>query len=247
VSIVSQVRAAARVVSVVCLVTPVGTVATAHSVSTDALAAYSLASLPFESRTVPARPEPFGTSVAKDNPLAERWHTMQSSLDAETRLLELCRANPQACPPAAKRFLAIVDAARKREGRARLGEINRAINLAIRSESDQAQYGTTDLWATPLMTFASGAGDCEDYAIAKYAALRLAGIADDDLRLVIVHDRRLNQDHAVVAARVDGRWLVLDNRTMLLLADADVANVTPLFALDSGRDNNTPMLITASR
>jgi predicted transglutaminase-like cysteine proteinase len=43
--------------------------------------------------------------------------------------------------------------------------------------SDLAQYGVTELWASPLTTFAAGAGDCEDYAIAKYVALRQAGMA----------------------------------------------------------------------
>jgi hypothetical protein len=60
-----------------------------------------------------------------------------------------------------------------------------------------------------------------------------AGIATEDLRLVIVHDRRVSEDHAVVAARVDGRWLILDNRHMNLLTDMQVRNVTPLLALSS--------------
>jgi hypothetical protein len=32
------------------------------------------------------------------------------------------------------------------------------------------------------------AGDCEDYAVVKYAALRELGVSPDDLRLVIVQD-----------------------------------------------------------
>ncbi len=39
-----------------------------------------------------------------------------------------------------------------REGRARLGEINRAINLAVRPVSDLAQYGQLDVWTSPLVT-----------------------------------------------------------------------------------------------
>ncbi len=62
-----------------------------------------------------------------------------------------------------------------------------------------------DRWSAPLVTFASGRGDCEDYAIAKYVALREAGIAEADLRLVISHDSAIGEDHAVVTARVDGK------------------------------------------
>ncbi len=121
---------------------------------------------------------------------------------------------------------------RAREGRARLGEINRAINLAIRPMSDLAQYGKIDVWSSPLVTFAHGAGDCEDYAIAKFVALRLAGIAPDDLRIVVMRDTIGGEDHAVAAARLDGRWLMLDNRRMAMVEDAYVRNYRPLFVID---------------
>ena len=84
-----------------------------------------------------------------------------------------------------------------------------------------------------LVSGLGGAADCEDYAIAKYVALREAGVAAADLRLMIVHDRALNADHAITAARVDGEWLILDNRHMLLLSDTAAVNLTPLVALDN--------------
>ena len=98
---------------------------------------------------------------------------------------------------------------------------------------------------TPLMTFTSGAGDCEDYAIAKYIALRQAGMAARDLRLVILHDRLAHEDHAVTAARLDSRWLILDNRRMGLLVDTQVRNMTPLLALDSNSDDTPPVIAVA--
>ena len=121
---------------------------------------------------------------------------------------------------------------RAREGRARLGEINRAINLAIRPMSDLAQYGEIDVWSSPLVTFATGAGDCEDYAIAKFVALRQAGISPDDLRIVIMRDTIRGEDHAVAAARLDGHWLTLDNRRMAMVEDAYIRNYRPLFVID---------------
>jgi predicted transglutaminase-like cysteine proteinase len=98
--------------------------------------------------------------------------------------------------------------------------------------SDQAQYGTPDVWSSPLVTFDHGAGDCEDYAIAKFMALRLAGVAAEDLRIVIMHDLLQNEDHAVAAARLDGHWLILDNRRMAMIDDAYVRNYQPLFVID---------------
>jgi hypothetical protein len=99
--------------------------------------------------------------------------------------------------------------------------------------SDLAQYGEIDVWSSPLVTFAHGAGDCEDYAIAKFVALRLAGVAPDDLRIVIMHDTIRGEDHAVAAARLDGRWLTLDNRRMAMVEDAQVRNYRPTFVIDN--------------
>jgi predicted transglutaminase-like cysteine proteinase len=179
--------------------------------------------------------EPFGlsASVLLAGGLREKWRGVARKLEDEAVQLALCDGDRDRCvSPAALQLLAIVDNARAREGRGRLGEINRAINLAIRPMSDLAQYGEIDVWSSPLTTFAHGAGDCEDYAIAKFVALRLAGIAPDDLRIVIMRDTIRGEDHAVAAARLDGQWLTLDNRRMAMIDDAQVRNYRPTFVID---------------
>src|SRR5260370_12666877 len=107
--------------------------------------------------------------------------------------------------------VAMVDRGRGREGWERLGEMERAMKLAIKSMSDMALYGVEDVWSPPLATLAKGAGDCEDYAIAKFVALQGAGVSADDLRIVILLDDIREEDHAVVAAPLDGNWLMLHN------------------------------------
>jgi len=179
--------------------------------------------------------EPFGlrTSTLSKGGLREKWLGVEQRLDDERLQLALCEEDRGRCAsPAALQFLAIIDKAKAREGRARLGEINRAINLAIRPMSDLAQWGEIDVWSPPLVTFANAAGDCEDYAIAKYVALRLAGISPDDLRIAIVRDTISGEDHAVTAARLNGRWLILDNRRMTMVEDAYARNYRPLFVID---------------
>lgn len=84
---------------------------------------------------------------------------------------------------------------------------------------------------SPLATFQRGAGDCEDYAIAKLAALRLAGVAPEDLRIVFVRDTQVAEEHAVAAARLDGHWLMLDNRRMAMVEDETARTYQPLFVL----------------
>jgi len=184
-----------------------------------------------------ASAEPFGLSATPlmGGGLHDKWQGMLRQLDDDMVQLALCDGDRDGCvSPAALKLLAIVDVARAREGRARFGEINRAINLAIRAQSDEALYGQIDVWASPLATFSAGAGDCEDYAIAKFAALRLAGVAAGDLRLVIMRDTMRGEDHAVVAAHLDGHWLTLDNRRLAMVEDVAVRNVRPTFVMDRG-------------
>ena len=196
--------------------------------------------------------EPFGLLAARlsGGGLLAKWLGVQRRLDDEMVQLALCEGDRDGCvSPAALQFLAIVDAAKARDGRARLGEINRAINLAIRPISDLAQYGEIDVWSSPLATIARGAGDCEDYAIAKFVALQLAGVSPDDLRIVIMRDIR-GEDHAVAAARLDGRWLTLDNRRMAMVEDAQIRNYQPIFVIDRDgvkRYEETPMPVLADR
>lgn len=87
-----------------------------------------------------------------------------------------------------------------RNGRARVGLINRAVDLAVRPVSDETQWGVQDHWSDPLETLHSSLGDCEDYAIVKYAALLAAGLAKDALKIVVLRNRLPDEDHAVVAA-----------------------------------------------
>ena len=163
----------------------------------------SLSALPDERAT-----EPFGlhaTSLS-EGPLAAKWRTVRGAIDAELQVVATCRDDLLQCAsPEALRFIAIVEAAKTKTGLARIGDINRAINLAIRPVSDMAQYGVEDYWASPLAVLKAGAGDCEDYAIAKFVALREAGVMPADLRLVILRDPATSEDHAVVRRTKRGR------------------------------------------
>ena len=163
---------------------------------------------------------------------AAKWREVLARIDSEEEALAACRANLDACSPAARRLLQLVELGRQRAGRARLGEINRAVNLSIRATSDWSQYGVDDFWSAPLATIEKGAGDCEDYAILKYLALREAGISPDDLRLLIVSYPRRRTIHAILAVRLDGEWLLLDNLTMVMVNSLEATQYQPLIALD---------------
>src|SRR5580704_13636549 len=90
----------------------------------------------------PALTEPFGLNAV---PLASgdvltKWSGVEADIRAENEILSHCRASAELCPAAARSFLAIVTQGQVQTGRARIGIINRAINLAIRPMSDLAQW-----------------------------------------------------------------------------------------------------------
>jgi predicted transglutaminase-like cysteine proteinase len=199
---------------------------TRSNLATDALAP--------QKEAPPVGKEPFGLFAfrAPEGMLWRNWRGVQADMAREQNVLDRCRADAESCPSYAAQFLRLIDAVKSKSGRAKLEEANRAVNAAIRYVSDYAQFGEADRWSAPLATFATAKGDCEDYAIAKYAALREAGFPEGELRVVLVRDRAVRQDHAVLAARLDDRWLILDNRRPNLLADSDASSFTPLFAIN---------------
>jgi predicted transglutaminase-like cysteine proteinase len=184
-------------------------------------------------------PEPFGlySFKAPDGVLWRKWRGVEADIDREKSVLEHCEQDLDSCPGYAAQFLRLIKATKSKSGRDQLDEVNRGVNIAIRYVSDMTQYGEADRWSAPLATFASGKGDCEDFAIAKYVVLREAGLPADHLRILLVRDRAIHDDHAVVAVRHDGRWLIMDNRYSNLMdanltSDSEALSFTPLFAIN---------------
>jgi predicted transglutaminase-like cysteine proteinase len=178
--------------------------------------------------------EPFGlfTFRAPEGLLWLKWRGVEARMRAEAKSVEDCKSDEDRCSAVERKFIALTRSARTADLRTRIETINRNVNQAVRYVSDIEQHGVVDVWSSPLETLASGAGDCEDYAIAKFALLLDAGIAEKDLKILLVRDTAVRQDHAVLAARVEGRWLVLDNRWSGLSATRDLPYFMPLFAID---------------
>jgi predicted transglutaminase-like cysteine proteinase len=193
----------------------------------------------------PAASEPFGVAATSERDQASReWQRLTREIRRDAKIVEACRIAPNDCPSAAAlRLLAILREAGQYAGRARIGLINRAINLAVRPVSDLVQHGIEDVWSSPLATLASGQGDCEDYAILKFLALMQAGIAADDLRLVVMRDIRRRIDHAVLSVRITDRWLILDNRHHVMVEDVLLRHYVPLLVL--GLDAPAPIATAA--
>ena len=113
---------------------------------------------------------------------------------------------------------------------AKLKEVNSFFNKWP-YRTDMEAWGKSDYWATPK-EFISKAGDCEDYSIVKYYALKDLGIPVEDMRIVILNDSIRNLDHAVLAVDVDGTVYILDNVSNLVLPDTRLGHYKPYFSVN---------------
>src|SRR5262249_16304597 len=128
---------------------------------------------PFGNHTVELNKEAYLFGIFRDQVLLDRAH------------FHLCiesnnEPNNTDCA-AVSTLMKIVEEARRNQGKAVLGHLNRSINLMIKAAPRD--------WTGPLEAITMRNGDCKSYSIAKYAAARAAGFSADHVRLVTVHDR----------------------------------------------------------
>lgn len=102
---------------------------------------------------------------------------------------------------------------------------------------DPVMWCLEDYWAKPLEFLAGDGGDCEDFAIAKYYALRALGVPDEKLRIVYANYRQgaFSGAHMVLAyyPTLDGDPLILDNINPDVLPGSRRADLTPVFSFNT--------------
>jgi predicted transglutaminase-like cysteine proteinase len=137
-------------------------------------------------------------------------------------------ADDRLCAPAS--WTAFLDSLRGLQEREQMDAVNRWANDRPYVE-DQVNWGVADYWETPGEFLVHG-GDCEDYAIFKYASLVRLGFSPDDLRIVVVNDTALNAFHAVLAVRLAGKTWLLDNQTAGAQAFDATPQYTPIYSVN---------------
>jgi predicted transglutaminase-like cysteine proteinase len=122
----------------------------------------------------------------------------------------------------------------------RLDAVNRFFNRRIVFAEDTQVWRVEDHWASPLETLQQGAGDCEDYAIAKYFSLLATGMPAAQLRLVYVRLQiggagGASQAHMVLAyyASPEAEPLILDNLVGEIRPASRRPDLTPVFSFNS--------------
>jgi predicted transglutaminase-like cysteine proteinase len=107
--------------------------------------------------------------------------------------------------------------------------VNTLVNRRIYAD-DRRNYGRSDYWASPSEFLVKG-GDCEDYAILKFASLLALGVKDQDMRLVV---GRLSNGtpHAFLATNVGSHEYILDNRQAQVYLTTNRTDYVPKYSMN---------------
>ena len=123
----------------------------------------------------------------------------------------------------------------------KLKDINEFFNRKLQFVDDQTNWGQNDYWATPIESLLKGAGDCEDYAIAKYFSLKFLGVPVNKLRITYVKAKiggagsNVTQAHMVLTyyASPDAEPVILDNLISEIRPASRRGDLLPIFSFNS--------------
>lgn len=123
----------------------------------------------------------------------------------------------------------------------KLKTVNVFFNRRMRYVSDQDVWGQTDYWASPLEFMGKSAGDCEDYAIAKYMTLQMLGVPAEKLRMIYVRARfggpgsTNSEAHMVLGyyATPNEEPLILDSLVGSIRPAASRTDLMPVFSFNT--------------
>lgn len=109
----------------------------------------------------------------------------------------------------------------------------------VKYRRDSVHWKQNDYWAAPFEFLGSGAGDCEDYAIAKYFSLRKLGVPESKLRITYVKLKRTRtkyeEAHMVLTYyhKPDSTPIVLDNVNKKLKLATKRTDLRPVYSFNA--------------
>lgn len=115
----------------------------------------------------------------------------------------------------------------------KLSRVNSFLNQ-IQYAEDANEWGIKDYWATPAEFISRNAGDCEDFAIAKYFTLIKMGVPAQKLRIAYVYSKKLKQAHMVLYYYPESSQpaLVLDNLTQEIKSASQRKDLMPVYSFN---------------
>jgi predicted transglutaminase-like cysteine proteinase len=163
--------------------------------------------------------------------MSSQWNRVLDRLPELSAALSDCAADSVHCTaPWMGTWLQAQRAADGLERGEQLQAVNRFFNRWP-YKSDREIYRASEYWAAPD-EFMSYSGDCEDYAIAKFFALRELGFANRELRIAVVYDNLRRTGHAVLAVYTEGDIVILNNQTDTIASHARYDNFVPWYLVN---------------
>ena len=163
-----------------------------------------------------------------------RWVRVLEKISEENQILKACNSNFQNCPtPAliAWREFMVKHQAEEIVTHQTLQDLNDFVNQWAYI-TDMNNWGKSDYWASPL-EFMSNSGDCEDYAIMKYVALKGLGVSQSDMRIVVVQDTVRDVAHAVLAVYLEGaKPFIMDSLFDTVLSHDKILQYIPHYSVN---------------
>lgn len=158
------------------------------------------------------------------------WTRVMASAESQTDTYYACNTSIEVCSAAALSWQKIIKQSQGLAAMDQLVAVNKYFNRwPYRLDIDV--YGVSDYWATPG-EFLKLSGDCEDYSITKYYALRKLGFSIDDLRIVLLKDNIRNIAHAVLAVKLNDESYILDNMSDLVLPHIKYEHYIPQYSVN---------------
>lgn len=116
----------------------------------------------------------------------------------------------------------------------KLQKVNDFFNQNTAFVDDSILWNSADYWASPIEFLLKGAGDCEDYSIAKYFTLVEMGVAENKLRINYVTALALNQAHMVLTyyESPSAEPLVLDNLQPIIKPASQRQDLIPIYSFN---------------
>ncbi|MDD9899674.1 MAG: transglutaminase-like cysteine peptidase [Alphaproteobacteria bacterium] len=180
---------------------------------------------PAQREKAPRYPQMMGTYEVRSSDLSAftKWTSVISRFEEQMKT--------RSTTPRIMMWKSHLQSLRGSGARAQIEGVNDYINK-VRYIEDRNNWKKSDYWATPVEFFSRG-GDCEDFAIAKYASLRALGYSAEQMRVMIVQDKWKNQPHAVLVVYTDEGTFILDNQNKKVVYSDDVVRYQPIFSINS--------------